>query len=668
VPPKGCLSKGARADFSPAAEHQRTGTLSEAEALYRAALLAHPHDVDMLQQLAVLCHRTGRDDEALDLFRRVISLNPEASVAGGELGHLLEQQGDLRGATICYRQAVRIAPKDSSAHANLARVLGALGRLAEAIIHYRRALALKPQQPWWQNALGNLLLMQGAVAPAIESYRRALDMMPGLSEAHSNLGEGLRRIGETRAAIDECERALLLKPDLPEAHNNLGNALRDDGRAIEAARHYGEALRLRPGWAEVHNNLAIVFEEQGLTARAIEECERALALKPNLAETRQNLAAVLLQCGRAADAITALQHALVLKPNDPDARVQLAHLNAELCAWRDHPAEVRQVLKLMRRHPGSVPPFNLQMQESTPGEKLLCAQQWSKKIAGGRLPAFAHKRLGRPSRIRLGYLSADFRDHPVAYAITEIVECHDRTQFEVIGYSYGPDDRSLIRRRLQAGFDCFIDLRTVGNDEAAQRIHSDVVDVLIDLTGYTHTRFNRTRILASRPAPIQVNFLGFLGTMGASFIDYIIVDSFIAPPSQQAFYSEKLVHLAGGWWPAEITWDIANDARERHAYGLPEDAFVFCCFTRAIRSRLRCSMSGCACCGRSQVACYGSEPRTASSRKIYGAKLRSRASSIRTGSSLPRASRWPTISPATAMRICSSTRFPITRSGQRITL
>ncbi len=581
--PKGRSSKNARPDFSPASKNQLPGTLSEAEALYRAALQAHPHDVDVLLQLAVLCHRAGRNDEALELFRRVISLNPEASVAGDELGHLLEQQGDLQGASICYRRAVRILPKDASAHADLARVLAALGRHAEAITHYRRALALQPQQPWWQNALGNLLLLQGAMMPAIESYGRALEMMPGLAEAHSNLGEALRRIGETHESIDECERALLLKPDLAEAHNNLGNALRDDGRAIEAAVNYREALRLRPGWAEVHNNLAIVFEEQGLTARAIEECKRALALKPDLAEAHQNLAAVLLQCGRAADAVTTLQHALALKPNDPDSRVQLAHLNAELCAWRDRPADVRQVLKLMRRHPGSVPPFNLQMQESTPGEKLLCAQQWSKRVAGGRLPVFAHNRLGPPSRIRLGYLSADFRDHPVAYAIAEIVERHDRTQFDVLGYSYGPDDCSLIRRRLQAGFDCFIDLRTVGNDEAARRIHGDVVDVLIDLTGYTHTRFNRTRILASRPAPIQVNFLGFLGTMGASFIDYIIVDPFLAPVSQQAFFSEKLVHLAGGWWPAEITWDIANDTHERRLYGLPEDAFVFCCFNTSYK-------------------------------------------------------------------------------------
>jgi predicted O-linked N-acetylglucosamine transferase (SPINDLY family) len=259
------------------------------------------------------------------------------------------------------------------------------------------------------------------------------------------------------------------------------------------------------------------------------------------------------------------------------------YLHVELCDWRDRPAEAKQVLKLMRRHPGTVPPFNLQMQESTPDERLLCAQQWSKKIARERLPAFAHDRLGPQSKVRLGYLSADFRDHPVAYAMAEIVERHDRTRFDVIGYSYGPDDGSSMRRRLKAGFDRFIDLRTVGNDEAARRIHRDAVHVLIDLTGYTYPRFNRTRILASRPAPIQVNFLGFLGTMGAFFMDYIIVDPFIAAPSQHAYYSEKLVYLTGGWWPAEITWDIAKDTRDRRVYGLPEDAFVFCCFSTSYK-------------------------------------------------------------------------------------
>ena len=438
-----------------------------------------------------------------------------------------------------------------------------------------------PTMPGTTSPWGTRCCGEGAVADASASYERALAISPDLPEAHSNLGEALRRMGRLSEAVAACERALALKPELAEAHNNLGNALRQEGSLEPAVSHYEQALRLKPDWPEVHNNLAIALQEQGRTEEAVGHYERALLLNSGLAEVHQNLGGALAQSGRTVEAIAALKRALALKPDYPEALVQVAHLNAELCDWRHREAEAAQVLNLVRRQPGLVPPFNLQAQESTPAEQLFCAQQWSKRISQGRSPGFIHDRSCSPRKIRLGYLSADFRDHPVAYAIAETIERHDRTQFEVVGYSYGPNDGSALRRRLETAFDRFIDLHALGNNEAARQIHADGVDVLIDLTGYTH--LGRPRILVSRPAPIQVNYLGFLGTMGADFIDYIIVDQFIAPSLQQAFYSEKLVHLTGGWWPGEIQWEIAPEVRTRTTYGLPQDAFVFCCFNTSYK-------------------------------------------------------------------------------------
>ena len=566
---------------SEAAEHYRAGRLAEAESLYRALLDKQPDNVDAIQGLAVLRHQRGHPEEALALFRRAITLDPDSPVADRQLGRLLEQRGDPVGAAICYRRAARLRPLDAAAQAYLARALAGQGEVAEALGHYQRAVSLAPDDAWSHIALGNALLREGAVAEAPASYERALAINPDLAEAHSNLGEALRRMGRLSEAVAACERALTLKPELAEAHNNLGNALRQEGRLEPAISHYEQALSLKPDWPEVHNNVAIALQEQGRTPEAAEHYERALSLNSGLAEVHQNLGSALAQCGRTLDAIAALRRALALKPDYPEALVQVAHLNGELCDWRHREAETAQVLNLMGRHPGLVPPFNLQAQQSTPAEQLLCAHQWSQRIAQRQSPGFVHDRSRSPGRIRLGYLSADFRDHPVAYAIAETIERHDRTRFDVFGYSYGPDDRSGLRRRLETAFDRFIDLHAVGNDEAAQQINTDAVDVLIDLTGYT--QFGRPRILASRPAPVQVNFLGFLGTMGAEFIDYIMVDPFIAPSSQQWFYSEKVVHLTGGWWPAEIRWEIAEEARPRTEYGLPEDAFVFCCFNTSYK-------------------------------------------------------------------------------------
>jgi predicted O-linked N-acetylglucosamine transferase (SPINDLY family) len=570
-----------RSALSAAAGHYHAGRLTEAESLYRKVLDQHPDDVDAIQGLAALCYRRGRPDEALALFRRAITLDPDSRVADRQLGRLLEQRGDREGAAICYRRAARLRPLDSAAQADLARTLAREGEVSDTAAHHGRAVSLAPGDAWSHIALGNALLSEGAVADGWASYQQALVISPDLAEAHSNLGEALRRMGRLSEAVAACERALALKPELAEAHNNLGNALREEGRLELAISHFEQALRLKPGWPEVHNNLAIALQEQGRPKEAIEHYERALSLNSGRAEVHQNLGSALAQSGRMVDAIAALRRALALKPDYPEALVQVALLNAELCDWRQREAEEAQVLNLMRRHPGLVPPFNLQAQQSTPAEQLLCAQQWSNRIAQGQSAAFTHDRSSSPRKIRLGYLSADFRDHPVAYAIAETIERHDRTRFEVLGYSYGPDDGSALRRRIEGAFDRFNDLQAAGNDAAARQISTDGVHVLVDLTGYT--RLARPQILVSRPAPIQVNFLGFLGTMGAEFIDYLIVDPFIAPPSQQSFYSEKLVHLAGGWWPAEIRWEIAEETRKRATYGLPEDAFVFCCFNTSYK-------------------------------------------------------------------------------------
>jgi len=564
-----------------AAEHYRAGRLTEAESLYRSILDQHADDVEAIQGLAALCHRRGRSDEALALFRQAITLDPDSRVADQQLGRLLEHRGDPEGAAICYRRAARLRPVDAAAQADLARTLAAQGMGAEAIAHYRRAVSLAPGDAGSHIALGNALLSGGAAADASASYQRALAINPESADAHNNLGEALRRMGRVSEAAAACERALVLTPELAEAHNNLGNALREQGRLEQGISHYEQALHLKPDWPEVHNNLAIALQERGRAELAIRHYQRALSLNPGLAEVHQNLGSTLAQSGLTVDALAAFRRALALKPDYPEALVQVAHLNAELCDWSNREAEAAQVLNLMRHRPGLVPPFNLQAQASTPAEQLLCAQQWSKGIARGQFPAFTHDRSNSSGKIRLGYLSPDFREHPVAYAIAETIERHDRTRFEVLGYSYGPDDRSTLRRRFETAFDRFVDLHAAGNDEAARQINSDGVHVLIDLNGYT--RLGRPRILVSRPAPVQVGFLGFLGTMGAEFIDYIVADPFIAPSSQQAFYSEKLVHLAGGWWPAEIHCEIAGEARQRAAYGLPEDAFVFCCFNTSYK-------------------------------------------------------------------------------------
>jgi protein O-GlcNAc transferase len=466
-------------------------------------------------------------------------------------------------------------------HNDLGKTLLQQGDLAAAAACFERALALKPDFAEAHNNLGNALLEQGKLVEAVVCYRRAAALKPNLAEAHNNLGNALRQQGELADAVASCERALALAPDLAEAHNNCGAALQQQGKLPEAAACYKRALALKPDFAEAHNNLGTVRQQQGQLVEAAACYRRATALKPSYAEPQKNLADLLWERGQVADAIAACCQAIILKPDYPEAVAQLAHLKRHACDWRSADIEAEHLLAAMRRYPGTVPPFNLLSQSSTPGEQLVCARQWAKNLEIGQSDRFAHKRSVRQRKIHLGYLSADLRDHAVAYAIAELIEGHDRAIFDVSAYSYGPDDGSKWRRRLGAAFDQFTDLRAVGDEEAARQIHSDGVDILIDLTGYTG--YARTRILAFRPAPVQVNFLGYLGTMGAEFVDYVLVDPFIVPMDQQPFYTERLVHLSSCWWPASTRSEVPEQTPSREECGLPPQGFVFCCFNNSYK-------------------------------------------------------------------------------------
>jgi len=228
-----------------------------------------------------------------------------------------------------------------------------------------------------------------------------------------------------------------------------------------------------------------------------------------------------------------------------------------------------------------VPPFFLLAIEASPAEQLTCARRWVEPFARAVPPLPARSfRERQGERIRLGYLSADFHQHATAHLAAELFERHDRTRFEVFAYSYGPDDGSLMRRRLERAFDRFIDVRRLSHAQAAQRIHADAIDILIDLKG--HTLNARTAMLAARPAPVQVNYLGYPGTMGADFIDYIIVDRIVAPPADQTYFSEKLVTLPGCYQPTDTRREIAAPPARREC-GLPPDGCVFCCFNNTYK-------------------------------------------------------------------------------------
>jgi predicted O-linked N-acetylglucosamine transferase (SPINDLY family) len=496
------------------------------------------------------------------------------------------QAGRLPEAEALYRQILQVEPEQPDALYFLGVLAHQEGQHAVAVEYIRQAIARKPNVAEFHNTLGEAYQAQGKLADAIAHYQQALALKPDCAEAAYYLGVACQQQGRRAEALAQYQKVLTLRPPFPELHNNLGVALQDLGKLEEAVAHFRQALALQPGFGEAYYNLGNALKAQGRLEDAVTHYRQALALRPSLVEAQINLANALRAQDKREEALAHYRQALALKPNCAEVENQIMQEMQLLCEWTGLEDLFARQRALLRTAPAvKIPPFSLLSIPSSPAEQLLCAQNWTAncvaQVAHLRQRLEIHiTRVTKP-KLRLGYLSADFRQHPVAHLIAELLKLHDRDRFEVIAYSCGPDDGGVLRTRIARGCDRFVDLRDAPVVEAARRINGDGVDILIDLMG--HTQWARTEVLALRPAPLQVSYMGYLGTMGADFIDYIVTDRFVTPPEQAPFFVEKFVYL-----PDCFMINHPQAKTERHPFtriecGLPETGFVFCCFNNTYK-------------------------------------------------------------------------------------
>jgi predicted O-linked N-acetylglucosamine transferase (SPINDLY family) len=426
--------------------------------------------------------------------------------------------------------------------------------------------------------------------PQAESlYRQILDINPNLAGVHNNLGSALELRGCVDEAVASYRRAIDLNPRFVEAHFNLGNVLQGQGRQKEAAACYQQAIALNPNFAEAYCNLGIALIELQRLDEALACFQRVVQLNPSSAEAQVNLAGGLRELGQPTDAVAAYRRAWQLEPGNPAILIQYVAQLQQLCLWDQIEELAQRVIDAVAKHPAgagaAVDPFLFFAlpTPTTAQEQWLCASQWARQIAQSTKWELRSQDItSRTSdKLTIGYLTGDFREHATAHLIAELIEKHDRERFAIFGYSYGPDDGSPMRQRLVKAFDRFVDVRDDSFLDAAKRIQVDQVNILVDLKGYTQRA--RTQILAYRPAPIQVNFLGYPATMAAAFIDYIVVDDFVVPSDQQPVFTEKLIHLPGCYQVNDSQRRIAEPGPSRKECGLPETGFVFACFNNSYK-------------------------------------------------------------------------------------
>ncbi|HMH16528.1 MAG TPA: tetratricopeptide repeat protein [Burkholderiales bacterium] len=506
------------------------------------ALRKDPSDADFLALRGTSLVHQRRFEEALAPLREVVRKAPAKGI-GYLLGHCYLGIGDPKNAEAVLRRETESFPD-----------------LVEA-----------------GNLLGIALVQQSRHQEALPLFASAIERNPRFAEAYLNLGNALHELGRHEEAILHFRKTLELRPGFLEAYNTLGNAYRALKRHDLAIECYREALRVAPGDAKTHTNLGVALADLGRHDEAIASYEAALSVRPNSANAHYNLGVTLQELKRHGEAIACFEKTIEIDPGHEHAFAALVSSEIETCLWGNLDAHVGEMVRRVKEGSLIVEPFIFLLVSQDLGDQRLVAERHVRKTCAA--PSAPERRLPEANRpIRLAYLSANFNNHAMPQLMVGLFEAHDRSRFETTAVSFGKDDRSEIRLRLERSFDRFIDVRARSDAEVSRLLEELEVDIAIDLMG--HTDQARPEILARRPAPIQVSYMGYPGPMGAGFIDYILADEFVLPREHQAFYSEKVVTLPDCYLVNDSKRKISERTPTRGELGLPEKGFVFCCFNK----------------------------------------------------------------------------------------
>lgn len=508
-----------------------------------------PHPLPPALQGALDAHRRGDLEGAARLYGAILATAPGHVEARHLLAIVRAQQGRHEEAIAAIEAVLRNHPNSAAAHYTLARSWHALGDVDRAIPSYRAALALQPDFTDARLNIGTILEALGRHEEAIASYRDVLALDPAHAVANYNLGNVLLRLNRHADAIARYRSALAADPVLVEAHNNLGNALAALDRYDDALACYRAALALKPDYVEAHNNLANSLE----------------------------------QLGRIDEAIASYRKSFEIDPGQDHGRSASIMLRRRMCDWDGLASEEKALTQPHAAGTTPALPFVLSLIADDPARHLEAAHAFLRHAKIEALPPMFQGRPYRHDKIRVAYLSADFREHVVATQIAGLIEDHDRAQFEISAVSFGPERADPMRARLIRAFDRFVDVRSESDADAARKIAGLEIDIAVDLMGYT--RGCRPGILAHRPAPIQVGYLGYPGTSGAGFMDYVLADAYALPSDRQRFFSERIVHLPGCFLVNDLKRLAAETAETptRRACGLPAHGFVFCSFNNSAK-------------------------------------------------------------------------------------
>ncbi|HEX5282442.1 MAG TPA: tetratricopeptide repeat protein [Micropepsaceae bacterium] len=589
------------------------GRISEAAAIYRGIVARNPENAEALHLLGVAELQLRNPAEAAGLLTRAANIDRRNALYLSNLGLALSHLGRFDEALAQFDGSLAIHPNSANTQSHRGNTLRSLGRLDQALAAYARALAINPSHADALNNRGAVLADLKRSDEALTSFNRALSADANHAGALSNRGALLVRLNRHAEAVPDLDRAHTLDPGNAAVLNNRGNALAGLKRYDAALADFDQALAIDHQSPDPWFNRATVLCELHRFDESILSAERCLALAPKRIDALLLHADCLRRLNRSEQALRTYDHILQLAPDHAGALVSRAHLRSELgqlelalagyqqamaiapgeellpgwrcfcklklCDWRGLAGEIAFVEQAVRRGEPVCSPAVLLAMSDDPMLLRQCAEAYTRKhFTPGSDPLPAPSENGR---IRLGYFSADFHDHATAWLTAGLFEQHDKSRFEVFAFSFGPPARDSMRRRLEPCFDKFFEIGEMSDADAVRLARHCSLSLAIDMKGFTEG--SRTQIFAQRVAPVQVNYLGFPGTMGASDIDYLIADRNVVPEAAVRFYAEKIAWLPDSYQPNDQLHDGSISPPTRRQYGLPEQAFVYCCFNASYK-------------------------------------------------------------------------------------
>lgn len=545
---------------------------------YNKCIVLEPSNSAVLMNRGFALGALGQHQSAISSYKLALHIDPNDANVYNNLGNSLRAISNLDLAVDCFLRAVELDPKFSDAFFNLGNVLRDQNRLEEALIAFNKSVELNPYAAEHYNNQGNTLLDLEQSSSAIKSFNEAIKLRPSYSQAYNNLGNAYLQLKDYQSSLNSYNLAVALNPGYAQAYNNRANLLRLFVLGNLAEVNYVRAAILDPKYPDPHNNLGVLYLENSKLKAALNCFNEAIKLNPKFADALYNKSNALRVLKLFEQSIAGYQDTLRLAPDYEYVKGLLVHAKMQICDWSGLETLLSELVLGIESNERVTPAFPVLALSDSVLLQRKAASIWashkfpSSSVCGDLVVSD----LGNPSRkLRIGYFSADFRDHPVSYLMADLFEHHNRNEFEIIAFSIGPVREDAMRKRLEKSFDVWIECDDLSDIEVAERARDLQLDIAVDLGGFTKN--SRTGIFSLRCAPTQVSYIGYLGTMAAPYIDYLIADKVIIPDQYKSLYTEKIAYLPV-YQANDSKRQMSDEQINRTDLGLPESAFVFGCF------------------------------------------------------------------------------------------